>query len=106
MRKTHFLFLLTAVLILAAPVFSYAQEGSLIDPCISCHDEVTPGVVKQWQESKHGKVGVKCYVCHQAKESDPSGVEHNDFRVTAVVSPRYCESCHPLQVKQFHEGLH
>ena len=106
MRKTHILFLLTAVLILAAPVFSYAQEGSLIDPCISCHDEVTPGVVKQWQESKHSTAGVKCYACHEAKESDPSGVEHNDFRVTAVVSPRYCEGCHPLQVKQFREGLH
>ncbi len=76
------------------------------DPCISCHDTVTPGIVKQWQESKHSKVGVKCYVCHMAKEDDPAGFDHNGYRVTALVTPRYCQSCHPKQVKEFRESLH
>ena len=85
----------------------WAEEGdSPIDPCISCHDTVTPAIVKQWQDSKHSKVGVKCYVCHRAKEDDPAGFEHNGFRVTALVSPRYCESCHAKQVQEFRESMH
>ncbi len=89
-----------------SPGLSVADEDSPINPCISCHDTVTPGVVIQWQESKHSKVGVKCYVCHKARDDDPSGMEHNGFTVTAIVSPRYCQSCHALQVQQHREGLH
>jgi len=79
---------------------------SPIDPCISCHDTETPGVVQQWQESKHSKVGVKCYVCHAAKEGDPSGYEHMDYMITAVPSPRYCEGCHDKEVQEYARSKH
>ncbi|NOZ83012.1 MAG: hypothetical protein GXN98_04275, partial [Euryarchaeota archaeon] len=99
------LILLSALLLLstAGAAEEFREPGA---PCISCHDTVTPGIVKQWEESKHSKVGVKCYVCHQAKEDDPSGFEHMGYRVTAVVSPRYCESCHPKQVEEFSRSKH
>ncbi len=105
MKRLSILAAVSFVALVAVPVLASA-ETTPITPCINCHDTVTPGVVKQWQESKHSKVGVKCYVCHQAKEGDPSGFDHNGFRVTAVVTPRYCESCHPKQVKEFRESLH
>jgi hypothetical protein len=103
----RFSILIMAVLVLLAlyPQVAGALENPT-DPCISCHDTVTPGIVKQWHESKHSKVGVKCYVCHMAKEDDPAGFDHNGFRVTALVTPRYCNSCHPKQVKEFRESLH
>ncbi len=106
MKKVRFLMSLAAVAVLVASTPAAAQEGSPINPCISCHDTITPGVVSQWQESKHSKVGVKCYVCHEAEEDDPSGVEHIGFRVTSVVSPKRCQICHPEQVRQFRESLH
>lgn len=77
-----------------------------IDPCISCHDTTTPAIVAQWAESKHSKVGVKCYVCHKAHDDDPAGFEHNGFRVTALVTPKYCESCHPTQTQEFKDSMH
>ncbi|WP_456474457.1 multiheme c-type cytochrome [Candidatus Pyrohabitans sp.] len=100
--KYLLIFAIASVMVLST-VQGFQEPGA---PCISCHDTVTPGIVKQWEESKHSKVGVKCYVCHLAKEDDPAGFEHMGYRVTAIVSPRYCESCHPKQVEQFKNSLH
>jgi len=105
MKKIYPLLMLVFIGMLALPGVASAEE-SPISPCINCHDTVTPGIVKQWQESKHSKVGVKCYVCHKAREDDPAGFDHNGFRVTTIVTPRYCESCHPEQVKEFRESMH
>lgn len=81
-------------------------KETTVAPCIECHNEVSPGIVKQWQESEHSKAGVLCYACHEANENDPSGFEHEGYRVTSVVSPNYCSSCHPRAVKEFRESLH
>lgn len=75
-------------------------------PCLVCHETQTPGIVKQWEESKHSKVNIKCYVCHQAREDDPSGYDHNGYWITAVPSPRYCESCHAKEVEQNARSKH
>ena len=105
--KIRVVLLLVAAGALVLPGLGFAGSGdSPIDPCISCHDTITPGVVKQWQDSKHAKVGVKCYVCHQAKEGDPAGFEHEGFLVTAVVSPNYCAGCHDKQVQEFKDSMH
>jgi hypothetical protein len=79
---------------------------SAADECIGCHNDVSPGIVKQWEESKHSKKGVKCYTCHKAKKDDPAGFEHNDYRITAIVTPNYCKGCHSKQVKEFKESMH
>lgn len=104
MKRLILIILVTAIVAMAVP--AWAVGDAPIDPCLNCHETVTPGVIKQWSESKHSQVGVKCYVCHQAKDGDPSGFEHNGFKVTAVVSPNYCESCHPRQTKEFRESMH
>ena len=53
-RSTRFSTL--AVLALAGDVV--AQE------CIGCHKMVTPGVVSDWQLSKHAENDFGCEVCH------------------------------------------
>ncbi|NIN95682.1 MAG: hypothetical protein GTO49_12030, partial [Anaerolineae bacterium] len=58
-------------LLLVAPSPALAQ-GDPSAKCLSCHNAITPGTVKQWKDSKHSKVGVSCYVCHKAREADPS----------------------------------
>jgi hypothetical protein len=62
---------------------------SAADKCAVCHKKNTPGIVKQWEDSKHSKEGVECLTCHKAKEGDPSGFNHNGEKITAVVSPKY-----------------
>jgi cytochrome c553 len=93
------------MLIFAATGTAMAAPGGE-DPCLGCHRTETPGIVKQWEESKHSKLGVKCYVCHKAKDDDPAGREHNGFRITPLVTPYYCQSCHAQEVKEFKNSMH
>lgn len=103
MKKVFIPLLVLFVLAVALPA---AVTADPTDPCIGCHESATPGAVKQWHESKHSKVGVKCYVCHQAKPGDPSGMDHMGYNVTAVVGPKYCAGCHATEVEQFRNSLH
>jgi hypothetical protein len=106
MKKSYLLLL---GVFLALMIFSEDMEVYAITPgapCISCHDTITPGIVKQWENSKHSEVGVKCYVCHEAKEDDPSGYDHNGYFITAIPSPKYCEGCHTKQTKEFWKSKH
>jgi uncharacterized CHY-type Zn-finger protein len=32
--------------------------------CITCHKDISPGQVADWQSSKHSKEDVTCSVCH------------------------------------------
>lgn len=108
MKLTDVKLIVASIIVFLIPAVSsgVTDIDSPIAPCISCHDTVSPGIIKQWQNSKHSKVGVKCYVCHQAKDDDPAAMEHEGFKITAVVTPRYCESCHSKQVQEFRESLH
>jgi hypothetical protein len=100
MKKISIALGLAGTILLPAAALA-ASADAHIDPCLGCHDTATPEVVSQWQESKHNAVGVKCYVCHHAKEEDAAGVEHHGFRVTTIVTPATCESCHPRQAREF-----
>jgi hypothetical protein len=69
--------------------------------CISCHTEVTPGAVSDWQLSKHYLKGVDCSVCH--------GREHTmatDAREASIPTPQTCNMCHSTQVTQYSKGKH
>jgi len=57
--------------------------------CIQCHEDVTPEVTKQWEQSAHGLIGVKCQVCH--------GDEAN-FQVKP--KSETCRGCHSDQVEK------
>lgn len=101
MKYRFFVLSLISVITSGPTADSLARED-----CLDCHGSQTPGIVDQWQRSKHGTAGVTCYDCHHAADSDPSGFDHNDFRVTAVVSPKTCDGCHSREVKEFRESLH
>jgi hydroxylamine dehydrogenase len=76
------------------------------DACLECHGEETPGIVKQWHESRHSLRGVQCITCHSADKDDPSGFDHNEYRITSIVTPKRCGTCHPDEVQQFKDSLH
>ncbi len=90
-------------LLLSAVVFA---QDSASETCIECHRPGMPGIVKQWEDSKHSEAGVGCYDCHEARSGDPSGHEHNGFNVTAVPSPKYCGECHAKEVEQNSKSKH
>ncbi len=101
--------------------------------CIMCHQEVTPGIVADWEKSAHAKISLKdafkkpflerlvsigklpddapdtsvgCAECHTLNpDSHKDTFDHNSYRVHPVVTPADCASCHPEERKQFNMNL-
>ncbi|HYA43692.1 MAG TPA: multiheme c-type cytochrome [Syntrophobacteraceae bacterium] len=71
------------------------------DPCLECHMRITPGIVVDWQLSKHSANDVGCSRCH--------GDGHNSMTDPAkagFAGPQVCAGCHDVQVEQFAKGKH
>jgi hydroxylamine dehydrogenase len=75
-----------------------AQDQKESD-CIVCHRMVTPGVVKDWEQSKMSAT-LDCEVCH-GKHTGP-----DDTDQVKMPSAKDCAMCHADQAKQFSEGKH
>jgi len=62
---------------------------------------VTPGIVADWELSKHSKNKIDCSECH--------GSEHKsaqDVAKAKIPTPDTCSNCHEARVKQFKSGKH
>jgi len=64
------------------------------EACVECHLVVTPGIVKDWQASRHSKVDEKVYC------SDCHGSNHEELRLP---TPKVCATCHAEQHNQFED---
>jgi hypothetical protein len=111
MKKTKKLLIFikgTFISVLFLPILLATSSLAAVDndSCLGCHDEETPGIVKQWQDSKHPGVNVGCKSCHAAMDGDPSGFEHNGYKITAVPSPKYCAKCHKKEVDEYKNSKH
>ncbi|MFC2164999.1 multiheme c-type cytochrome [Acidobacteriota bacterium] len=104
-RKIIFFFVIAISLFLLFQSLSGQTEGTA-EPCLACHNTQSPGIVKQWLDSKHSRVEVTCSTCHDARADDPSGYEHNGFKITTVPSPQYCADCHADEVEQHSRSKH
>jgi len=123
--------------LLLGPVFAaQADEVPLSEAsqeCMDCHVSITPGIVADWQRSRHARispamglkaeesarrisvdqvpaeladVAVGCAECHTAR-ADAHGdtFEHNGYEVHLVVSPGDCATCHPVEAGQYDQNL-
>jgi hypothetical protein len=84
-----------------APDQPAAPKPSTADSCVECHNRITPGIVADWQLSKHSQNDVGCATCH--------GGQHNsmtDVAAAKVVLPETCATCHDTQMDQFRKGKH
>lgn len=75
------------------------------EPCLTCHEQGSPGLVSHWKGSGHARAGVGCWDCHQAKKGEPDAFEHEGEVVATVVTPRDCGRCHAAEDGQF-QGSH
>jgi hypothetical protein len=74
--------------------------------CLACHEQKTPVIAAQWRDSKHARLGVGCYECHRAEETDVDGFPHEGKRVAVVVSPNDCAQCHKEIAAEFEHSHH
>jgi len=88
----------TTLMILFSLVFVAVASAQV---CVNCHQKVTPGIVNDWQLSKHSKNKIDCAMCH--------GDQHKSAKDVAkakIPTPETCADCHPERVKQFKSGKH
>jgi hypothetical protein len=71
----------------AAVFFLPADAEASADPCLGCHEEKTPGIVRYWKESVHYREEVGCASCHG------TDVDANHDRSIRVDGMK-CGSCH------------
>jgi hypothetical protein len=97
---------LATLLSLPTPPPALAQNAGQSADCITCHQETSPGLYKQWEHSRHAQVKVGCYECHRAIVSDPDAFDHNGFTIATLVTPNDCGRCHQKEVAQFEASHH
>ncbi len=126
---------LPAVLLLAALLSPASGQMDLPDPsdataeCLICHEMATPGIVADWQRSRHSRMTpeeameveglarrmsaiqvpahladttVGCYECHGLRtEEHGDTFEHFGYQINLVVSPADCATCHPDEQDEY-----
>ncbi|MHC5209714.1 MAG: multiheme c-type cytochrome [Planctomycetota bacterium] len=104
--------LLVALAVLAATATALSQTtipselSEASQACVSCHKVDHPGIYQQWGSSKHFRANVGCFECHQAAADDPDAIEHGDFTISVLVTPKDCAQCHPREVAEFADSHH
>jgi len=79
----------------------FVASASLAETCLDCHKKTTPGIVSDWQLSKHGESGIDCAVCHGSNHKSAK-----DVAKVKIPTPATCAMCHKKQVEQFKGGKH
>jgi hypothetical protein len=69
--------------------------------CVTCHRQVTPRLVADWEGSLHAPAGVGCDACHGAEHDSAA-----DVAEVVTVTADTCGSCHDTQLGQFSKGKH
>lgn len=108
--------------------------SSETEECVFCHEMVTPGLVADWRASRHSRVTpsaalgqaaaerrvsaeevpapmsdvvVGCYECHgQNADAHPDSFDHEGYRIHVIVTPKDCQTCHPVEVEQYSRSKH
>ena len=101
--------------------------------CLECHASIHPGIVKDWENSRHAmitpkeamaakgpalkvssplvpeslqNVAVGCAECHNMRpEAHADTFEHNGYNVHVVVSPTDCATCHAEEAEQYGNNI-
>lgn len=128
----RFLWALVLLLTLGGPALS-AEVSDDTDACLACHSSVTPGIVADWEKSRHARTtpeealkkgtrerrvsneaiperflknSVGCAECHLMNaDQHKDSFEHQGYQVHIVVSPSDCAVCHPVEREQYSRNM-
>jgi cytochrome c551/c552 len=110
-----------------------AEVSAATEACLGCHAALHPGIVADWENSRHAWVSpaqgqaagalerrvsaaqipaelqdhaVGCAECHTLRaERHADAFEHNGYTIHVVVSPDDCATCHPDERGQYEANL-
>jgi hypothetical protein len=95
MRKSIVVWLVTVLIGLLPSV--RAED----DPCVTCHQGLTPGIVGDWQAGKHQPAGIGCVDCHGDGHTSAA-----DVADVTTITAHTCKQCHETQYGQYAKGKH
>ena len=127
----------TVLLIVGGLIWPFYSMAAEISPdtsdCLDCHRLIHPGIVSEWEKSRHAEVTVEealkkpprerrvslseapaglttvavgCAECHTLNpEQHGDTFEHEGRQVHAVVTPKDCSTCHPTDAEQFSRNI-
>jgi len=92
-------------------VFGLAISARSADPqvsgrCLTCHKEKSPGLYRQWLNSRHGLHKVVCLDCHSAGADDKDGFMHEGALIATLVTPTDCGRCHEKEANEMANSHH
>ncbi len=79
----------------------FFASSVVAEQCVSCHRQVTPNIVSDWETSKHSQNEVGCRSCHGDQHESA-----DDVAKVRIPTPDVCAECHETQVDQFKGGKH
>jgi hydroxylamine dehydrogenase len=85
----------------ATPMPGQRRQPAPAQTCIGCHKQESPGIVVDWQLSKHARSGVECSACHGDGHTSAT-----DSAKAGIPTPETCGLCHAERVAQFARGKH
>ncbi len=106
MKTPSLFFLSTSLALLAAPAAARTAAAGPGSKCLPCHKQQTPGLVLQWEQSRHAKNDVGCLDCHEAGRGDPDAFSHHGARVATLVTPKDCGRCHEDPYREVDRSYH
>jgi hypothetical protein len=75
------------------------------ESCVDCHRKITPGIVREWELSRHSENNIGCAVCHSG-EHISAPLSASDPAKTGIPLPEKCGECHGARLEQFTKGKH
>jgi hydroxylamine dehydrogenase len=109
------------------------EVSAATEECLGCHTTFTPGIVADWEESRHAwaspaqglavegparrisavqipddlrNTSVGCAECHTLRgERHADTFAHNGYDIHVVVSPDDCATCHPVERGEYRDNL-
>ena len=90
---------------------NFKPQGVTNDQCLMCHKAQDPGIVADWQHSKHAKAGVGCVECHVVPKDYPTAfkahpMQGSNWTVQIAVSSVTCAKCHAKEVTEYLNSGH
>lgn len=82
-------------------IILFTVSAAWAETCLNCHKKSNPGIVSDWQGSRHSRAKIGCAACH--------GSRHNsavDAAQAQIPTPETCGRCHAERVAQFKKGKH
>jgi hydroxylamine dehydrogenase len=93
--------ILTLGCIVMTAFLSMPAMAEDLENCITCHRDISPGQVKDWEVSLHKENDITCSACHGEKHTTK-----DDANLAQMPDEAVCAECHEEQFNQFSKGKH